>query len=233
MTEQELQEIERILDYHFSDRELLKQTFTHSSSANKRHFSNERLEFFGDSVLSLIICEELFKRFPRHLEGNMTKIKSMLVSRRTCSKIIRNLNLQDYLHIGKGMVGSKALSGSIAAGLLEAIIAAVYLDGGFEAAKKFILANFDKYLTEADEEIAHGNFKSLLQQYAQQNFNAVPIYEMLDEKGPDHNKCFETQAVIDKNHYPSAWGVNKKESEQKAAFNALVALGILEEELET
>ncbi|MDD5459785.1 MAG: ribonuclease III [Phycisphaerae bacterium] len=233
MTEQELQEIEQIIDYHFSDPELLRQTFIHSSSANNRHFSNERLEFFGDSVLSLIICEELFRRFPKHLEGNLTKIKSMLVSRRTCSKVLRKLNLHNYLCLGKGMIGSKAIVGSIAAGLLEALIAAIYLDGGFEAAKKFILTSFDKYLTDADEEIAHGNFKSLLQQYAQQHFNAVPIYEMLDEKGPDHNKCFETQVVIDKYHYPSAWGMNKKESEQKAAFNALVALGILEEEIES
>ena len=97
------------------------------------------------------------------------------------------------------------------------------------AAQSFILTSFAPLIDRANEEQAQGNFKSLLQQYAQQQFNITPVYELLDEKGPDHNKCFEAEAVVVDRHFASAWGVNKKEAEQKAAFNALVELGIVEE----
>jgi ribonuclease-3 len=204
---------------------------THSSSVDNRLLSNERLEFLGDSVLAVVICQTLFERFPAYLEGDLTKIKSMLVSRRSCARVAKQLGLQKYLRVGKGMVGSRALSGSLIAGLLEAIIAVIYIDGGFDAAHSFVLRAFASLIDQAEMEKAQGNFKSLLQQYAQQQFNTAPIYELLDEKGPDHNKCFESEAVIDKRHFVSAWGINKKEAEQKAAFNALVELGVLEDTL--
>jgi len=129
--------------------------------------------------------------------------------------------------VGKGMSSHKSFPTSLAAGLLEAVIAAVYLDGGFEPARDFILQNFAPFLDEIDSEEAHGNYKSLLQQHAQDQFNASPLYVLLDEKGPDHNKCFESEVVIDQRHFPSAWGANKKEAEQKAAYNALVELGVI------
>jgi ribonuclease-3 len=153
----------------------------------------------------------------------------MLVSRKTCSNIVRELNLQKFLSVGKGMFRSKALSGSLAAGLLEAIIAAIYVDsGGFKEARNFILRIFASLIEQADARQSQGNFKSLLQQYAQQELNTTPVYELLDEKGPDHDKCFEAAVIVDKHHFPSAWGRNKKEAEQKAAYNALVELSILE-----
>jgi len=127
------------------------------------------------------------------------------------------------------MVSNRALSGSLAAGVLETLIAAVYMDGGFDVARKFILRIFDELLEQADAEQAQGNFKSLLQQYAQEQFNATPSYVLLDEKGPDHNKCFELEVVITDRRFPSAWGTNKKEAEQKAAYNALIELGVLEQ----
>ena len=130
------------------------------------------------------------------------------------------------------MAASRALSGSLAAGVLEAIIAAIYIDGGFDAARNFILRIFAPLIEKADEEQAQGNFKSLLQQYAQEQLNTTPVYVLLDEKGPDHNKCFELEVVIAERHFPSAWGTNKKEAEQKAAFNALVELGVLEKTLQ-
>jgi ribonuclease-3 len=185
----------------------------------------------GDSVLASVICQTLFERFPAYLEGDLTKVKSMLVSRRNCARICKELGLQKYLMVGKGMASSRALSGSLAAGLLEAIIAVIYIDGGFEAARSFVLRTFSSLIDEADAEETQGNFKSLLQQYAQQQFNATPLYELLDEKGPDHDKCFESEVVIGERHFASAWGTNKKEAEQKAAFNALVELGILEDTL--
>ena len=228
MNEETLEQIERIITYNFSNRNLLIKAFTHSSAVDNRLLSNERLEFLGDAVLDVVVCRLLFDRFPTHLEGDLTKVKSMLVSRRTCSKIARKLELDKFLKVGKGMISLRALSGSLSAGLLEAIIAAIYIDGGFEDASDFISRNFNPLIDETNSEDAQGNFKSLLQQYSQQNFDSLPRYEMLDEKGPDHNKCFEAEAVIAGRHFISAWGTNKKEAEQKAAFNALVELGIIE-----
>jgi ribonuclease-3 len=228
MDEEILRQIEQIIGYEFSDKNLLVKAFTHSSAVDNRLLSNERLEFFGDSVLALVICQALFENFTDYLEGDLTKIKSKLVSRETCAQISGQLGLQKYLKVGKGMVSNRALSGSLAAGVLETVIAAIYIDGGFEAARDFILRIYGPLIEQADAEQDHGNFKSLLQQYSQEQFTATPSYILLDEKGPDHNKCFELEVVIEDRHFPSAWGTNKKEAEQKAAFNALVELGVLE-----
>ena len=228
MDEETLQKIEQITGYQFSDKSIVIQAFTHSSAVDDRLQSNERLEFLGDAVLALVICEALFERFPDYLEGDLTKIKSKLVSRETCAQIAGRLGLHEFLKVGKGMVSNRALSGSLAAGVLETIIAAIYEDGGFDAARDFILRIFNNLLEEADAEQVQGNFKSLLQQYAQERFSSTPSYILLDEKGPDHNKCFELGVVINDRHFPSAWGTNKKEAEQKAALNALVELDVLE-----
>ncbi len=228
MDEETAQQIEQIVGYEFSDRGLLSEAFIHSSSANNRLLSNERQEFLGDAVLALVICQTLFDRFSSYLEGDLTKIKSMLVSRGMCARISKQLGLPKFLKVGKGMVSSRALLGSLAAGVLESLIAAIYLDGGFEPARDFILRIFGLLIEKADAEHSQGNFKSLLQQYTQEQLSVTPDYVLLDEKGPDHNKCFELEVVIDAHHYPSAWGTNKKEAEQKAAYNALVELGVLE-----
>jgi ribonuclease-3 len=231
MDEEALQQIEQIIGYKFSNRTLLTEALTHSSAADNRLLSNERLEFLGDSILGMVICQILFERFPDYLEGDLTKIKSMLVSRSTCAQVAMELGLQQFLKIGKGLASDRALSGSLAAGLLEAIIAAIYIDSGFGAARSVILRTFGPTIDRADAEQNHGNFKSLLQQYAQQKYNTTPIYELLDEKGPDHDKCFECQVVVANRHFLSAWGRSKKEAEQKAASNALVELGVLEKPL--
>ena len=231
MDEEVLQQIEQIVGYEFSNRNLLTKALTHSSGVESRLLSNERLEFLGDSVLAAIICQTLFERFPAYLEGDLTKVKSMLVSRRSCARVAKQLGLQKYLRVGKGMASSRALSGSLAAGLLEALIAVIYIDGGFDAARSFVLRTFAPLIDQADAEQTQGNFKSLLQQYTQQQFNTTPVYGLLDEKGPDHDKCFESEVIIGERHFTSAWGTNKKETEQKAAFNALVELGVLEDTL--
>jgi ribonuclease-3 len=227
MDEDVLRQIEQIIGYEFSDKNLLIKALTHSSAVDSRLMSNERLEFLGDSVLAVVICQALFDNFTNYLEGDLTKIKSKLVSRETCAQISGQLGLQKFLKVGKGMVSNRALSGSLAAGVLETVIAAIHIDGGFEAARDFILSNYGPLIEQADAEQDHGNFKSLLQQYSQEHFNATPSYVLLDEKGPDHNKCFELEVTIEDRHFTSAWGSNKKEAEQKAAFNALVELGIL------
>ena len=130
MDEATEQQIEQITGYKFANKKLLAKAFTHSSAVDNRILSNERLEFLGDAVLALVVCQALFERFPGYLEGDLTKVKSMLVSRGTCARLAKNLRLQKFLKIGKGMTSTRALSGSIAAGVLEALIAAIYLDGG-------------------------------------------------------------------------------------------------------
>ncbi len=227
MDDESLQRVEQIIGYKFSNRSFLSKAFTHSSLVDNRLLSNERLEFLGDAILSVVICQSLFERFAGYLEGDLTKVKSTLVSRRTCGKIARGLGLHKFVQVGKGMANSQALSSSVAASLLEAVIAAVYIDGGFEAASSFILRIFASLLERADAKESQGNFKSLLQQYAQRELNSTPVYKLLDEKGPDHDKCFESEVIIGDRHFASAWGTNKKEAEQKAAFNALAELGIL------
>ncbi len=232
MDEDVLHQIEQILGHTFSNSVLLTKAFTHSSSVDNRLDSNERLEFLGDAILSTVICQKLFEVFRHYAEGELTKMKSMLVSRGICARVARELDLPKHLIVGKGMISNKALPTSLAAGLLEAVIAAIYVDGGFEAARAFILENFSDLIEQIDSEEAHGNYKSLLQQHAQEQFCMAPAYGLLDEKGPDHNKCFESEVVIDQRHFPSAWGANKKEAEQKAAYNALVELGVLRKSTE-
>ena len=224
-----LHQIEQILGQEFANGDLLTKAFTHSSAVDNRLDSNERLEFLGDAILSMVICQRLFERFRNYPEGELTKMKSMLVSRGTCARVARHLGLPRFLIVGKGMISSRALPASLAAGLLEAVIAAIYIDSGLEAAAEFILGNFASLLEQVEAEDARGNYKSLLQQYAQEQFSLAPAYVLLDEKGPDHNKCFESEVVIDQRHFPSAWGANKKEAEQKAARNALLELGVLHE----
>lgn len=214
-----LEECQRALGYRFERPQLLKAALTHASRADARVLSNERLEFLGDSVLGLVVCERLYERFPDFLEGDMTKVKSEVVSRRTCAAVSQRLGLDRYLLLGKGMnTGAPA---SVLADVFEALVAAIYLDGGLEPAKKFILEHMAGEIDQVAENAHAGNHKSLLQQLAQREYGATPAYLLLDEKGPDHSKCFKIAAVIGSHYFTGAWGRNKKEAEQKAALNAI------------
>lgn len=227
MNAEQVRQIERVLGYTFQNASYLEEALTHSSMAGDPLKSNERMEFLGDSVLGLVICRSLYDRFVTYREGDLTKIKSMLVSRKTCAQITNDLGLTDFLRVGKGTDKSRAIGGSIAAGCLEAVIAAIYLDGGMEAAETFILHQFEPLIEQTNSEQHQNNFKSVLQQHCQKVFNRTPIYELLDEKGPDHNKCFEIGVVVDHRRFPSAWGITKKDAEQLAARNALIELEML------
>ena len=130
------------LAYRFQNLDLLQSALTHSSSANTRRESNERQEFLGDAVLGLVVCTELFLRLPEAMEGELTKIKSAVVSRRVCAQVADRLHLTEAMQLGQGMEPGELLPRSLAAGALEAIVAAIYLDGGLEPARKFILDNF-------------------------------------------------------------------------------------------
>lgn len=230
MDKELLQQAEERLGYHFRNPSLLEEALIHSSWANSRLVSNERLEFLGDAVLGLLICRALYERFPNYLEGDLTRIKSVLVSRKICSQIARSLGLLGFIQVGKGTNGSRAMNGSIAAGALEAILAAIFLDGGYPAAEEFVQRHFGPYLESTNAQGHLDNFKSILQQYSQRHLNATPVYRLLDEKGPDHNKCFEICAAVGQRIFPSAWGATKKEAEQRAALKALIELGVLNEE---
>ncbi len=224
--------VEEAIGYTFNDRSLLEAALTHASYAGTRLASNERLEFFGDSVLGMVVCEELYRRFPGLLEGELTKIKSAVVSRKTCADVAKARQLDQYVMLGKGMCDRDQLPGSLVAAVYESLIGSIYFDGGLEPARQFVL---DDMIPEIDKSAASDNqrnFKSYLQQYAQKHLNATPIYEMLDEKGPDHSKCFEISVVVDRQRYSSAWGPSKKEAEQKAAFNALRELDVVDPEEE-
>lgn len=219
-----LEECQQAIGYRFRQPELLRAALTHTSGANTRGASNERLEFLGDSVLGLVCCEQLYLKFPEYHEGDMTKVKSLVVSRRSCAHISRLLGLGQFLFTGKGMGGREELPANILADVYESLVAGIYLDGGLESAKAFILRYLAPIIDRVAEAAHAGNFKSMLQQVAQKQFGDTPRYHVLDEQGPDHNKCFKVGAEIGQHYYMAAWGRNKKEAELKAAMNALAQI---------
>jgi ribonuclease-3 len=219
---------EQVLSYTFKNPNLLKEALTHASIADNRLNSNERMEFLGDAVLDLIVCEALYVKFPQYQEGDLTKIKSAVVSRRTCAEVANETGLTDLLIIGKGISSRNSMPSSLAAAVYESIVAAVYLDGGFEVVKDYVLRTMTPKLEEISSNAHQQNFKAMLQQHAQKIMGATPMYELLDEKGPDHSKCFEICVCIEGRRFTSAWGPNKKMAEQKAALLALEDMGVLE-----
>lgn len=222
------QRAESILGYTFNNPDLLKESLTHASVADNRLNSNERMEFLGDAVLDLIICEALYRKFPEYLEGDLTKIKSAVVSRRTCAEVSTETGLIDLLIIGKGISNREIMPHSLAAAVYESIVAAIYLDGGFEVVKQYVLRTMTPKIESIASNTHLHNYKAVLQQHAQKELGATPLYELLDEKGPDHSKCFEVCVCLDGRRFSGAWGPNKKMAEQKAALLALEELGVFD-----
>ncbi|MCL4210448.1 MAG: ribonuclease III [Phycisphaeraceae bacterium] len=216
---------ESILGRAFVDRSLLGLALTHASSADHRLASNERLEFLGDAVLGLIVCEYLFAHYPELQEGDLTKIKSAVVSRDTCARVADDLGLTDLIVLGKGMSNRGAIPRSLSAGVYEAVIGALFLDAGLEFTRSFVLGGVKGLIRSAVRSGHQQNFKSVLQQLVQQNMGISPQYLLLDEKGPDHAKCFEICVEVGAQRFPSSWGRSKKAAEQQAALNALIGLG--------
>jgi ribonuclease III len=219
-----LDECQAAIGYQFNKPELLRAALTHTSGANTRQASNERMEFLGDSVLGLVTCEQLYLRFPDYQEGDLTKIKSVVVSRKTCAKFSQELGLGDFLYLGKGMNGFAEMPSNLLADVFEALVAAIFLDGGWDAAKDFVLEFIIPEIDEVARDAVGSNAKSILQQVCQKEYGETPRYLILDEQGPDHNKCFKIAAEAAGHRFPSAWGKNKKEAELKAALNALAEI---------
>jgi len=219
-----LDQCQQIIDYRFRDPSLLLSALTHASGASHRLDSNERLEFLGDAILGLAVCEWLYEEYPEYNEGDLTKIKSYVVSRRACGKIAIHLGFDRCLIVGRGVTRNRSFPKSLVSDVFESVIAAIYLDGGMD----IIRPRLRKWLADevriAVESQGASNFKSVLQQYAQRELSHTPMYRMIREVGPDHRKVFMVQAVIGEREFVGAWGNNKKDAEQRAAANALAQL---------
>ncbi len=220
----DLPRLQEMLGHRFADAGLLAQALTHSSLARTRLESNERLEMLGDAVLGIIVCDELFHRYPEACEGEMTRIKSVVVSREVCGRMTRKLGLDEFIRVGKGISSSGQVPESVEAAVMEAVIGAMYIDGGLEAARPFVLSILSEEIDFVSDSVTGVNHKSLLQQFSQRQFSETPAYIILDEKGPDHAKCFLVSAMIGSKVYAPAWGPSKKDAEQRAAENALAQL---------
>lgn len=215
---------EKVLGYRFSDPALLFEAVTHASSSRTRLHSYERLEFLGDSILGFVVCEFLFYEFPMWLEGDLTKVKSVVVSRQTCAQIGKELGIEAILVVGKGLGQRGNVPTSLLANSFESILGAIYLDGGLEAAKDFLLPFVRQEVDATLAGESANNYKSELQQFSQKEYGLPPNYLSLSDRGPDHDKSFEVAAQVDGEAFAPAWGKNKKEAEQRAAANALAEI---------
>jgi ribonuclease-3 len=230
-TEQEvLDHLEARMGHRFRDGKLALQAMTHSSAKERDLPCNERLEFLGDAVLGHVISEHLFHDFPGYEEGELSTMKSIIVSAKTLSQRARELELEKVILLGRGLTEKKLLPRSILCNAFEALIAALYLDAGLEKAREFILKNLRVKVDEILKDEHEKNYKSLLQDYAQRKTSQVPCYRVTREFGPDHKKMFEVVVELDGTPHGPALGANKKEAEQRAAKRALQDLGLLEGE---
>lgn len=222
--ERQLALCEERIGYRFEDRSLLYQALTHSSIKTFTKPSNERLEFLGDSVLGLVMTEFLFNFFREQDEGTLTQIKSVVVSTDVLAKASERLGMGELFNVGKGVSRKRRLPRSLLANVFEAVVAAIYKDGGLEAARRFVLRNiYHEVLAVADDRHQR-NYKSLLQQWVQKELNLTPTYRVISEKGPDHHKQFQVVAVVGKQRYAVGAGRSKKEAEQLAARQTLETL---------
>jgi ribonuclease-3 len=222
------------LGVSFSNIELLHQALTHTSFANECRnmgvIHNERLEFLGDAVLDLVISEYLFREFPNLPEGELTKSRSVVVCEGTLARRAAELNIGQYLLLGKGEASSGGRErASILADSFEAIIGAVYMDGGFRETSKFVLAQLKSALDMIGRGEGAKDYKTLLQEVVQKHNDSKIAYEIIDQRGPDHNKVFEVAVLINDVRSGTGVGKSKKEAEQHAAKQALVQLNILHE----
>ncbi len=232
MSQPDIEAIEALINHRFADRDLVRVAVRHASVADSRAVSNERMEFLGDAVLGLITCERIYQLYPEMLEGEMTKIKSKVVSRETCAQLAIAMGLHLHLQLGKGMrsaggSGAAQVPMSLAAAALESIIAALYLDAGMDKARAFVVPLVEPMIREAEASKHQENYKSLLQHHAQQGAGNSPQYIVIEERGPDHSKHFLVAARVGQTQFEAAWGASKKIAEQAAAERALRALGIL------
>lgn len=221
-----MQELEKNLGYTFKNKDLLKQALTHSSYANEtRTQSNERLEFLGDSVLSLIVSDHIYNRFNTP-EGELTKLRAALVCETSLYEFSKELNIGEFMLLGKGEQQYKGNERpSILADAFEAVLAAIYLDGGMNPAKELVLRFVKEDLIHI-EKITFKDYKTKLQEVIQKNPEERLEYVLVDEQGPDHNKEFTVDIMLNSNVIATGKGRSKKAAEQSAASKALELMGL-------
>jgi ribonuclease-3 len=218
--------VQNRIDVKFKDKYILDRALTHRSYVNeasiKKVMDNERLEYLGDSVLGLVVNEYLFKRFEDYPEGDLAKIKSAVVSESTLAKVAREINLGNFLLMGKGeeLNGGRDRS-SILANSFEAVIGAVYLDRGLKECRNFILALLKKDIERIDGMTYLRDPKTTLQEYVQKKYKERPVYEIVEEKGPDHKKEFVVRLVINGEEVARGSGSSKRKAEMLAAEHIL------------
>ncbi len=222
-------ELQKILGVPFQQQELLTQALTHSSYANENPgtapASNERLEFLGDAILGLIVAENLFLDFPAMAEGEMTRLRSILVKQETLARVAESIDLGDYLFLGKGeeSSGGREKPANLARAL-EALIAAVYLDHGFPVTEQFVLEILDAELLRTLYQGTIIDYKSQLQEMLQAKAQQTPVYVLIETSGPDHDKKFTVEVKLGNDVLAAGIGRSKKKAETEAARIALEKL---------
>ena len=221
-----LEELQKKIGYSFENSELLRSALMHSSYTNEKRLPkykcNERLEFLGDAVLELISSEFLYFEDEKMPEGELTKFRASVVCEPSLAFCAREIGLGDYLLLGKGEeVTGGRLRDSITSDALEALIGAVYLDGGFASAKEFVL---QYVLNDLESKKLFFDSKTILQEIVQGNFTEAISYHLMKEEGPDHNKLFFVEVCIGETSYGEGSGRTKKAAEQEAAYHAILKL---------
>ena len=229
MNNLDLSLLEQGVGYAFKDIALLREAVQHSSYVNEQRKpdmrDNERLEFLGDAVLDLVITHILMDRFPGSREGDLSRMRATIVNEYQLAAVAQNLNLGDHILLGKGETQSRGgKKNSILADALEAVIAAVYLDGGLPAAFQVIEKHFLERIPQVMEEVAPEDFKSRLQEMVQGRFKTIPHYRVVAERGPDHDKTFEVRLTVGNMLTTHGRGKSKKNAEQAAASVAMEQL---------
>lgn len=222
------EEFEELINYKFKDKKLLVNALTHSSYANENRNpkgSNERLEFLGDSVLSIVVSDHLYKQLGSVAEGDLTKLRASLVCEKSLYAFAQKIKLGDYIFLGKGEENTGGRERpSILADAFEAVIAAIYLDGGMEAASRHILRFIPEDLVRGTK-MVFGDYKTILQEIVQKNPEEKVEYVLIGEEGPDHNKRFVVEVMLNSQVIGKGRGRSKKNAEQLAAKEALELMG--------
>ena len=215
--------LEKEIGYEFKNKQLLETALTHTSYAyEKKKQSNEKLEFLGDSILEFVSSEYIYHNYPKLKEGEMTKVRASVVCEKSLHEIAKMHNFSDFLYLGKSeRISQKEVRPAIMADSVEAVIAAIFLDGGLEPAKKFIIKNLAKPIESATKHIGQKDYKTVLQEILQKNGNVDIEYVIIDEKGPDHEKLFTAEVKVEDKVLATGEGKSKKLAEMQAAQKAL------------
>ena len=219
----DLSQFEQNIGYQFKDKNLLQTALTHTSYANEHKVqSNEKLEFLGDAILEFVTSEYLYKNYKKLKEGEMTKVRASVVCEKSLHEIAKMHNFSDFLKLGKSeRISQKQVRPAIMADSVEAIIAAIFLDGGLEPAKKFIIKNLVDAIEVATKHIGQKDYKTVLQEILQKNGNVHIEYQIVKENGPDHDKNFTAQVKCNGKILALGNGKSKKLAEMEAARQAL------------